>query len=84
MVEGKFINTVNASNFGGVPYFGGSNKMRFISILYSLLDRLLDLKRANESLSKKNECKVGPTKESHFFDPPKLGTPPKLEAMTVA
>ena len=26
---------VNASNFGGVPNFGGSNKMRFINILHS-------------------------------------------------
>ena len=44
------------------------------------LDRLLDLKRANEGLSK-NECKV--LRNLIFFDPPKLGTPPKLEALMV-
>ena len=27
------LSTVNVSSFGGVPNFGGSNKMRFISIL---------------------------------------------------
>ena len=35
------------------------------------LDRLLDLKRANERLSKKWMQGI---KESHFFDPPKLET----------
>ena len=56
------------------------NEMRFISILHSLFGQTVRFENANDSLSKKW---MQGTKESHFFDSPKLGTPPKLEALTV-
>ena len=72
----QFWDTVNAFNLGSVPNCGGSNKMRFISILHYFFGQTVRF----ESLSKKL---MQGTKESHFFDPQKLETPPKLEALTV-
>ena len=54
--------------------------MRFLSTLHSFLDKLSFARFKSNSLSK-NECKI--LMNLILFDPPKLGTPPKLVALTV-
>ena len=54
--------------------------MRFLRTLHSFLDKLSFERFKSNSLSK-NECKI--QMNLILFDPPKLGTPPKFEALTV-
>ena len=69
------------SNIGSIPNFGGSkNKMKFISILHSFLDKLACARFRGNSLYKKNECKI---LMYLFFYTPRLGTEPMLDVMTV-
>ena len=75
------LTTVKASNFGGVPNFGGSKKNEIHYYLaFIFLDKLSFACFKSNSLSK-NECKI--QMNLILFDPPKLGTPPKLEALTI-
>ena len=86
LLKDKIDGTVNASSFGGVPTTFVDQKKKKKKKWDSLVPCIHFLDKPSfacfksNSLSK-NECKI--LINLILFDPPKLGTPLKLEALTV-